>query len=1817
MKRLPRKHWLLPTSLCLRGLAFTLALCMLWSFTLAGVAMAAHERVPEPPKPHSLWMSPAQKARMQAVAQKVKAMQAHAGRPGFPYRQAAAKAAQQAALHPQAAPHRSASITLLDSVGLLARPVPAAQVASWYAEKEAGHVAPARAALLSLWMGEWELAHNQHPQVAQPLFRQAQLLSRSTSAVYGVASYDAAMALFYEGAYADATASFRHLESRQSSLRGYDYNTCSLWLRHANACAAYHADRAAIGIPEPPRLDPLCGVAALAACLRSLGMPSGKQALLNASHVTGEGNNLDDIAAAAKKLGAAAYPVSAEDKAVIALPKPLVAYVEHDHFVALIRADKKGVSYLCADCGPWPGGRVDLTWAQWAQMNPGLYLAVTKPGSGWDQRLAAAQTGKPAPPVRVAMVTPTNQSSPHLLLHLGGLALPKGITVLNNQKGHWVVCGGRFYSPICVDYQCCLTQGGGGPGGGGPGGGGPGHGLGGIGGSVGPGGTATAMGPAADDPVNLATGNEEYTPTDLTVYNPHGPSVTWGRIYDSLQPYDLTTGSAYGVPEQSDFGSGWSQTYNLGVQDSFGDTTNNKYVYAANGSRTAFVAPAVPGASAPSVLCNVQPGAPFVVYWNYDSATTHTYFQIVNSDRSQWTTSEQAIGQNNVGNTNIFLLAKQTDRNGNSISFNYTTTDTGFPLLSTITNQDGTALLSILRVSDGTGNIAQIADCYGRSVFYHVEKTGSYGGTAEYAYALALDHVSQIVPTGAAVLPDRYVYGYQVIMNWEPSNSSYSGVHFPINYLHTITVPSPAGIGVSTATINYDPSYNGPLVTSLVDGNGNTTAFTSSDSSGNPSSGTSFTQVTFSAYGASTPSYAYVGGYDNSMNGTTVTDGSGQVASTATFSDPSNPFRPSSVADGNGNITRYVWDASGNMHQKTSPRGTITNYTWAFPAGQVPTVVNSVAATSTGFSLGELVQQQEGNKSPTTYAYFEPSGLTKTVTAPLPGTTAGTATTVTSFTYDNLGNIKTIITPGNNTANTITTTFGYSTPPAIGQALTITDNLQEVTTLSYDAQGNMTMVKDPLGNELDMTYTITNQLLTTSLPATGQTGTGHAGSQNTYLYAQSTANTTPQWPVAAALQYGPIRMTTVQDESSNPIRQIVNGYDYEGHQISISGSATPLSITYDALYRASVLTDGNNHSTSYFYNTAGYLAQVVYPGASATPPAAPLAVGTKDTISFTSYDNIGNSLSRTDGNNVTTTYTYKDVESLLTDITYPSGSIGNVHLTYDAYGRSSGMTDGTGNQTYAYDDNNALITKMVTWTGLAAKTVSYLYYPNTSVKSMTADSRSFAYSYDGAGRMSSLTNDNNETTSYGYQTNAQGQSNGWLQTKTLANGVVTSYTHDAQGRLLNLINKNSGGTTLSSFAIPATGGYDAEGNYLSVTASMPGAPATYSGTTNYAYDYGQSTNPQMNRSQLTGETSTRGGNYTNSFGYDGGTSTGSGNPTTFRGTANTFNADNQMTNTGYSYDGDGNPTIYKNATLTFDPENRMTANTVGGQTNSYSGDNLRAWKQSGGTRTYFLYDGEIPVVEETASGATAAYTASNTTGADGLVSRHTSSGSTFYTYDERGNVAQRLNSTGATTGSDLYDSYGARTGTTALADPFGYEAQSGYYTDTDTGLILCTYRFYDSQMGRFINRDPISYNGGVNLYEYAENNPADDSDSSGLAPKKPGPKPVKPHPPKPKPQPPVVCPVPPPRNCGLELGSAIALIGLGLTARLAAIGAASDAGIAICNLLDETVILAALCFATVYAIARRSNQQACAVAAALTAAAILNYHNCVAKGGTP
>ncbi|MHB8637662.1 MAG: RHS repeat-associated core domain-containing protein [Fimbriimonadaceae bacterium] len=114
------------------------------------------------------------------------------------------------------------------------------------------------------------------------------------------------------------------------------------------------------------------------------------------------------------------------------------------------------------------------------------------------------------------------------------------------------------------------------------------------------------------------------------------------------------------------------------------------------------------------------------------------------------------------------------------------------------------------------------------------------------------------------------------------------------------------------------------------------------------------------------------------------------------------------------------------------------------------------------------------------------------------------------------------------------------------------------------------------------------------------------------------------------------------------------------------------------------------------------------------------------------------------------------------------------------------------------------------------------------------------------------------------------------------------------------------------------------------------------------------------------------------------------------------------------------------------------------------------------------------------------------------MARTAGSSTTDYVFDQQGNVADRTDTSGAVQSVTQYDAWGneqAISGTPS--DPFGYNAQSGYYLDRETGLYLCQHRFYDPVGGIWLNRDPIGYGGGTNLYGYCAGGPVGGADRSG------------------------------------------------------------------------------------------------------------------------
>jgi RHS repeat-associated protein len=83
-----------------------------------------------------------------------------------------------------------------------------------------------------------------------------------------------------------------------------------------------------------------------------------------------------------------------------------------------------------------------------------------------------------------------------------------------------------------------------------------------------------------------------------------------------------------------------------------------------------------------------------------------------------------------------------------------------------------------------------------------------------------------------------------------------------------------------------------------------------------------------------------------------------------------------------------------------------------------------------------------------------------------------------------------------------------------------------------------------------------------------------------------------------------------------------------------------------------------------------------------------------------------------------------------------------------------------------------------------------------------------------------------------------------------------------------------------------------------------------------------------------------------------------------------------------------------------------------------------------------------------------------------------------------------------------YEAFGITTTTVEAAGPFGHELCpfrfSSKYRDVETGLYYYGYRYYSPEMGRWLSRDPIEEQGGINLYGMVGNDPVNRIDAAGL-----------------------------------------------------------------------------------------------------------------------
>ena len=220
----------------------------------------------------------------------------------------------------------------------------------------------------------------------------------------------------------------------------------------------------------------------------------------------------------------------------------------------------------------------------------------------------------------------------------------------------------------------------------------------------------------------------------------------------------------------------------------------------------------------------------------------------------------------------------------------------------------------------------------------------------------------------------------------------------------------------------------------------------------------------------------------------------------------------------------------------------------------------------------------------------------------------------------------------------------------------------------------------------------------------------------------------------------------------------------------------------------------------------------------------------------------------------------------------------------------------------------------------------------------------------------------------------------------------------------------------------------------------------------------------------------------------------------------------------YAYDAGGNPTVLRGMALTWGEGRRLKriVGTAGEVTFAYDSDGKRVKKTSGNTETKYYYNGSTLsglVRTTTGNTGTTKITVQFVYDAEGKPFLLRLNGKTdyFYLYNGLGDVVGLIDSSNKVVVRYQYNSWGKVTSSEdtsgvslATLNPFCYRK---YVYDSETGLYCLGSRYYDPEVGRFVNADDTDVIfakpqelGSKNLYAYCDNNPVAREDYAGEFP---------------------------------------------------------------------------------------------------------------------
>ncbi|HTT36100.1 MAG TPA: DUF6531 domain-containing protein, partial [Burkholderiales bacterium] len=606
--------------------------------------------------------------------------------------------------------------------------------------------------------------------------------------------------------------------------------------------------------------------------------------------------------------------------------------------------------------------------------------------------------------------------------------------------------------------------------------------------------------------------------------------------------------------------------------------------------------------------------------------------------------------------------------------------------------------------------------------------------------------------------------------------------------------------------------------------------------------------------------------WDNSGDLVTVTNALGQVT---TLSNYDAHGRPQQITDPNGLVTALTYDPRGRLTSR-NVGGELTSYTYD-GVGQLTqvTLPDGSFLAYTYDAAHRLIQIQDNLANRIVYTLDNLDNRVQEQVFDSSGALARTRARV----YDNLNRLAQDI-GGVNPATEITT-YAYDNQ---GNLTSITDALNHTSVQAFDALNRLVRMTDPQGGQTQYSYDGLDQLTGVTDPrsvATGYTldGLGNLTqvqspdsgvTTSTQDAAGNLLSQTDARGVVASFSYDALnRLTraTYTPPAGSSVPAVTLSYSYDqgpyglGRLTGFSDPSGSTAYRYDQhgrLVSETRTLSGLAYTTAYGYDTAGRLTHVTYPSGRSvdygldtlgrTQQIDTSFQGTSQSVvSSVSYQPFGAASALLYGNaqsyrrsydldgriatyglaGLTRTVLYDDA-SRIVGLNGASATLSQTY-GYDALDRLTTWASSTSNESFGYDATGNRVSQI-----LGANSSAYTYAATSNRLAAISGANARSYQYDAGGNTQSdgtrsfaydargrLIHSGSGAFSADYQVNAVGQ-----RVVKIGSGAAASVFHyDRSGHLIG--ESDASGHPLKEYVWLA----DMPVAVLTATASTPTCPA--------------------------------------------------------------------------------------------------------------------------------------------------------------------------------------------------------------------------------------------------------------------------------------------------------------------------------------------------------------------------------------------------------